>query len=188
MADLLGTAYADGRLTLAEFNERTDAVWSSKTLGDLNPLTADLGGSPALIAPTAGGATIRVDDVQPIHTYAILSSRKQPDNWVVPDTMSALAFMGSAEYDFRTATFVSPRVTINVGVLMGSITLLIPDGVSVVDKSACIMGSVEFKGMTPAQPGAPVIELRGFVCMGSIEVKGANFATFLQRLGLKPTD
>jgi len=45
----LGEQYALGRLTKDEFDERSDAVWSARTRGDLAPLFADLPvRSPAL--------------------------------------------------------------------------------------------------------------------------------------------
>jgi len=47
--DLLGTAYAEGRLTPEELDERTDRVTRSRTLGDLPPIIDDLvATSPAL--------------------------------------------------------------------------------------------------------------------------------------------
>lgn len=40
--DVLGTAYAEGRITPEEFDERTDQVAVSKTLGELPPIIKDL--------------------------------------------------------------------------------------------------------------------------------------------------
>lgn len=40
--DQLGEQYAVGRLAKDEFDERSDAVWSAKTRGDLAPVFADL--------------------------------------------------------------------------------------------------------------------------------------------------
>lgn len=40
--DLLGEQYAVGRLDKDEFDERSDAVWSAKSRGDLVPVFADL--------------------------------------------------------------------------------------------------------------------------------------------------
>ena len=47
--DLLREHYAQGRLTMEEFDERTSAATSAKTLGDLRALTVDLpaSGPPA---------------------------------------------------------------------------------------------------------------------------------------------
>jgi uncharacterized membrane protein len=53
--DLLSEQYAVGRLDKDEFDERSDAVWSAKTQGDLEPVFADLPvRSPALPAHPAG--------------------------------------------------------------------------------------------------------------------------------------
>jgi hypothetical protein len=40
--DVLAEHYATGRLDKDEFDERSDAVWSAKTRGDLAPVFADL--------------------------------------------------------------------------------------------------------------------------------------------------
>lgn len=46
----LNTAFAEGRLEVAELDERIAAAYAAKTLGELVPLTADL---PAVQAPAA---------------------------------------------------------------------------------------------------------------------------------------
>jgi hypothetical protein len=43
----LSEHYAAGRLDKDEFDERSDAVWTAKTRGDLAPIFADLGPGPA---------------------------------------------------------------------------------------------------------------------------------------------
>jgi uncharacterized membrane protein len=50
--DQLGEQFAVGRLTREEFDERSDAVWSAKTQGDLSPIFADL---PAQAPRAASG-------------------------------------------------------------------------------------------------------------------------------------
>ena len=42
VATALGRHMADGRLTLAEYDERVGAAWAARTYGDLAQLTADL--------------------------------------------------------------------------------------------------------------------------------------------------
>ena len=50
--DLLGTAYAEGRLTPEELDERSDRTAQSRTLGDLPPIIDDLVAmTPAVTAP-----------------------------------------------------------------------------------------------------------------------------------------
>lgn len=54
--DLLGTAYAEGRLSAEELDERTDRVTVSKTLGELPPLIADLVPPTGAVAARLPGA------------------------------------------------------------------------------------------------------------------------------------
>jgi len=54
---LLGEQYAVGRLTKDELDERSDAVWSAKTKGDLAPVFADL--------PTRSSAPVRASGRPP---------------------------------------------------------------------------------------------------------------------------
>jgi Domain of unknown function (DUF1707) len=53
----LGEHYAAGRLTLDELNERLDAVFSSKTFGQLTRIMADLPGPGRLLWRTGPGRT-----------------------------------------------------------------------------------------------------------------------------------
>jgi len=46
VADVLRDAYAEGRLTLDEFEERTSAAYAARTWADLRELTADLPAEP----------------------------------------------------------------------------------------------------------------------------------------------
>ena len=183
---MLSTAYADGRLTIEEFQERNDIVWAAKTLRDLAPLTKDLGAMPAAMVVTGpSGSLARVDQVAPRQSFAVLATRNQAAEWIVPGSMSSLVVMGSDNYDFRQATFTSPHVALNLGVIMGSVVLRLPEGVAIVDKTVPIMATVETKGMKPPTPGAPIIELRGFVFMGTVTVQGAGYSTLKEKLGFR---
>lgn len=53
---LLGEQFAEGRLDKDEFDERSDAAWSARTWGDLDPLFLDLPvRSPRTPAPVPTG-------------------------------------------------------------------------------------------------------------------------------------
>jgi hypothetical protein len=57
VAGVLTEAYADGRLTREEYDERAGAATAAKTLGDLPPLIVDL--VPQTSAPTVSGDLAR---------------------------------------------------------------------------------------------------------------------------------
>jgi hypothetical protein len=52
--DLLGTAYAEGRLTPEELDERSDRAAQSRTLGDLPPIIDDLVAMTPAVTPRGG--------------------------------------------------------------------------------------------------------------------------------------
>ena len=58
---VLADAFAEGRLTRAEYDERAEAALSSRTLGDLVPLVQDL---PVARAPRAGRADVHEQAVR----------------------------------------------------------------------------------------------------------------------------
>ncbi|CAB4961173.1 unannotated protein [freshwater metagenome] len=58
---VLADAFAEGRLTRAEYDERTEAALSSRTLGDLVPLVEDL---PVARAPRAGSVDLQQQAVR----------------------------------------------------------------------------------------------------------------------------
>ena len=61
VAATLGRAMSDGRLSVAEYDERLAAAYASRTYGELASLTADLPGStpaPSPVRTTAGPAPV----------------------------------------------------------------------------------------------------------------------------------
>jgi hypothetical protein len=203
IADVIADAYADGRLTADEHSQRLDSVWAAKTLGELEPLVVDLGrpisrpqssslqwpGSAASAGTTAntvrssGNLPATVGDNE--RAFAILATSRREGEWLVPPHMTMLGVMGSVEWDMRNAIFTSPTIIVDVALTMGSMTLRIPDGVGIEDKTIHILSDVQFKGVVAAQPGAPVIVLQGFLAMGSITIKGSGDKPFIERLGFK---
>jgi hypothetical protein len=50
----LRDAHGEGRLTLAEFDERVQAVWAARTYGELGEITADLPSARPAVLPAEG--------------------------------------------------------------------------------------------------------------------------------------
>ncbi len=66
---LLGEQYALGRLSKEEFDERSDAVWSARTNGDLSPLFTDL---PVGRAPASSRREVRRRPRLPVPLVVVL--------------------------------------------------------------------------------------------------------------------
>jgi Flp pilus assembly protein TadB len=56
VVEQLRTAHGEGRLTLAEFDERVATAWAARTYGELVPVTADLPRRPTGVEPAEPAA------------------------------------------------------------------------------------------------------------------------------------
>lgn len=160
---LLGDAVSDGRLTPEEHAERLERASTAVTLGDLAGLTTDLAGPEA--------QPLRLDGTRPV--LAMFGSQHRTGRWVVPDRLTVTAILGEVVIDFRDALLQSQRVILYTTVLGGRLRLLVPDGVDVE-----VTGSGEparQRGTVARPPGLnepprPVIEVRGLMVWGRVQV------------------
>ena len=83
-AAVLQEAYAQGRLTRVEYDERLDAVLNAKTYGELEPLVADL---PAdnLPVPKAPVPLVPVAPAPGPPMVAVFSAVERKGVWSLPD-------------------------------------------------------------------------------------------------------
>ncbi|MCS0602475.1 DUF1707 domain-containing protein [Streptomyces sp. LP11] len=184
VAEVLRDALAEGRLDMAEFEERLETAYTARTYGELTPLTRDLpaGGavapmpvsftkSPAVSGPWAdrivGGEGSSTGGV------AILSGFERRGRWTVPRRFSCFAFMGGGEIDLREANFADREVVINCVAVMGGVQVTVEPGVEVVVRGIGVMGGFEHPrdDGTPPDPGAPRVVITGFAFWGGVGVE-----------------
>lgn len=164
---MLADAAADGRLTPAEHTERVERAYRAKTLGELAVLTTDLVDQAA--------QPIRLDGRRTI--AGVFGRDSRGGRWVVPDTLPVVAIMGEVELDLREALLQSGRTVIYATLILGTIHLIVPDGVSVqTSGTAVLTRKIARRQPGPASPasqpgpGQPVIELRTVGLGGTIKV------------------
>ncbi len=170
----------EGRITLDELEERLDQVYSAKTLGELEPVTADLPTDDAPL-PTVSATTSSLPDRRVGGTpgsttsIAVMSGTERKGVWVLPPQHNSFAFWGGVEIDLRHARFAEQRSTITAVAIMGGVDVIVPDDVAVEVTGVGIMGAFETrnkKGASPtAPPGAPVVKVTGLAFWGGVEVK-----------------
>ncbi|MET8047525.1 MULTISPECIES: DUF1707 SHOCT-like domain-containing protein [unclassified Streptosporangium] len=159
VAAVLGDALADGRLGHDEYDERAEALYRARTLGELSALTADL------LPPEA--QPLRTD-VGPV--TALFGSQERSGRWVVPTSFSATAICANVKLDLCEALLQSSRVTLQVTVVGGTLTLIVPEGVRIEMPASSFMGGKKNQ-VPPASPDGPVIEITGVVTLGNIVAK-----------------
>lgn len=80
------------------------------------------------------------------------------------------AVLGGAEVDLSKAT-IKKEAVVQVWVLMGGITLRVPEGVTIKQRTLNILGGTEDKTINHSNDKAPVLYIDGTVTLGGIEVK-----------------
>jgi uncharacterized protein DUF1707 len=111
----LNTAVSEGRLTLAEFEERVDGVLRSRTYGEIEPYVMDL---PVQQFKAPESVEIRNRS----------SSLKRQGRWTVPRRLSITTRAGSVKLDFTEAIFGSTFVDVVLEAQSSSVELILPAG------------------------------------------------------------
>ncbi|MBW8738831.1 MAG: DUF1707 domain-containing protein [Streptomyces turgidiscabies] len=181
VAEVLRDALAEGRLDMAEFEERFDATYRARTYGELAPITRDLPGSgvsaPAVSMvkqPVGGGSwaeRIVGGEGSSRWAVAVMGGFQRRGRWTVPRRFNSVAFWGGGELDLREANFVDREVVVNCVAIMGGMNVVVPPGVEVVVRGIGIMGGFDHsqEGVL-GDPGAPRVILQGVAFWGGVGV------------------
>ncbi|MCW2512506.1 MAG: hypothetical protein JWR11_1548 [Mycobacterium sp.] len=179
VAEVLRQAAGDGRIDLAELDERLEATYAAKTYGELVPITVDLpthgrpvpAARPSSTPAWSPGATT---GVRYSGSVAVMSETKRVGAWVVENDHTAFALMGSVVLDLRQAQFQQREVTIFAHAVMGEVRIVVDAGTTVVVEGTAVMG--EYSEQRPRVPfdaerGGPVVRVKGVALMGSVHVQ-----------------
>ena len=181
VATALQKAMSDGRITVAELESRLDSVYAAKTLADLEPLTRDLPGAALSVPRPAEAVRPAPPQLRPLapsgsgpsqaNLVGIMSSVVRKGLWVVPERINGAAVMGTIELDFSGAQLTSMETVINAVAIMGTVDVMVPDGITVIVEGAGIMGTFEDHVQQVYGAEAPVLRLKGLALMGTVNVK-----------------
>ncbi len=174
VAEQLRQAAGDGRLTLAELNDRLDALYAAKTYGELEPVVADLPvrAPPPPAHPGSRDIERRVGGTPVARTAkAVFGGLTRRGQWVVPSHYTVKAVFGGAELDLRQARLESHEVTIDVKAVFGGVDIVVPDDVIAIVDGTAVFGGFDDKvsSSQPAQ-GAPVVRIGGKAVFGGVSV------------------
>lgn len=180
--EVLREAVAEGRLGIDEFDERLNAAYEARTLGELEPLTRDLPAhAPAEQRPAevpSRGWAARIGGRRAVSRtgLAILSGFKRAGAWTVPSRYRCFAFWGGGKLDMREAHFEEREVTITVFAVMGGMQLVVPEGVEVDVRGVGIMGGFDQGDGRPGDSGAPRVVVNGLAFWGGVGLERAGRA------------
>ena len=178
VATLLSTAYAEGRLSREEHDERIDQLMAAKTFDDLLPITRDLVivGPPAPVATPQSTSRFAIDTTgqnpESDKMIAIFGGVTRKGRWRVRKNTHALALFGGMDLDLRDAIFEAPVVEISGFWCFGGLDIKVPEGIEVQDQTAGIFGGTDVRDVGDPAPGAPTLVIKGMSLFGGVSIKG----------------
>lgn len=165
-AGRLQRALAEGRITVAELEERLAVVYAARYERDLLPPLADLppesGPEPVPVTPAGPPMVLRAGGA---------SSIRRTGDWAVPPRLRVQTRMGSVLLDFCDAINPHPVVEIELETAVGSVRLLLPDDATANIDDVVTMGSVRSSVPSRPRPGSPHFVVHGRIGMGSVRVR-----------------
>ncbi|MFG3436327.1 DUF1707 domain-containing protein [Nonomuraea sp. NPDC047897] len=178
VVERLRVASVDGRLTLAELADRTEAAYTATTRAELAVITDDLpadsGLAPAPVRPAEGRKRRWF--------VGVMGDTKRRGTWRVDEELGAVAVMGDVVLDLREAEVRTDMVEITAVSVMGDVKIIVPDGVHVDLEGVAVMGSKRVDVQeAPRGQKVPVVRVRAYAVMGDVKVLGDSRAEPLRR-------
>jgi hypothetical protein len=185
IADVLGTAYAEGRLSLDEYHERLDQVMSSATYGELVPIVIDLPvGDDKLPVPVRRHAIAKpaFERETPSGTpkaqsvVAVFGQNDRHDDVHMGGKATVAAVFGSASLDLTRATFAVQDVRIDISAVFGEAKVTVPCDALVTINCVPILGEVKPPSAlnpTVSSNRPPRIAIHGVALLGAVNIERA---------------
>jgi hypothetical protein len=174
----LSTHFAHDQLTMTEFEERLERAYNLTTVDQLRSLVADLPATWALpVAEEARRVSPSMPALVPSNQvparaalFAVMGGQERTGSWIVPRQLKVFVLMGGVELDLREARFGPGLSEIEIIVIMGGVSVLVPPGVRVESMGATFMGGFELEAGDAAalSPAHPVLRLSGLAIMGGV--------------------
>lgn len=172
VAATLSTAVGKGQLTLAEFSTRLDAVYASKTRGELEQVVADLPAVQPEPAPVVDAGGAPASKARPAWMVSVLGGLNRKGRWQVPARMIWVSLIGGIDLDLREAQLTAPTIELIKVSVIGGAELTVPRGVRVQVEGFTLIGGRSIKlDESAIHPGAPTIVIRAYSLIGGVEIK-----------------
>ncbi|MFI6595335.1 DUF1707 domain-containing protein [Nonomuraea sp. NPDC050536] len=186
VVELLREASVEGRLTLSELTERTEAAYSAKTHAELDLVTQDLPSATRPAASTApkppGGAFQQQLQRARKWFVGVLGENKRRGAWRIDEEIGATAVLGEVVLDLREAEVRTDVVDIMAIAVLGNVKIIVPDGVYVDLDGVAVLGERKLEvAQAPQGMNVPVIRIHAYAMLGEIKILGDSRAQPLRR-------
>ena len=176
----LGAAVAAERISIEQFETRLAHVQQATNVPTLDAIVADLtptGSFPASHLMTRTMPIPRdlipVEPADELRIATVLSSSKRAGSWTVPLKLQVKVVLGDLTIDLRDAVFCSDFLDIELNMLLGGFTLIVPAGAQVENECEERMSSVTHstRSTLGGEGVGLLIRLSGHVRWSNMEIK-----------------
>ena len=182
----LQEAFADGQISMSEFDDRSRARYAATYADELPALVEDLSpvkrpDRPTPATTSAGSrAVVTGESNGSAFSLSLMGGSERSGQWLVAPMHTSLTLMGGNALDLREARLASRETTINAVAIMGGIDIIVPEDVRVVDDGIGIMGGFGVEdhdsctvSVAELPADAPVVRVRGLALMGGVGITRA---------------
>ncbi|MGD3111709.1 DUF1707 SHOCT-like domain-containing protein [Streptomyces sp. YGL11-2] len=158
-ADVLRAATADGRVSTGELDERLEMVYRARSKGDLATAVQDVQPVPWSVRTPAATRDV-----------GVLGDVVRDGRWLVGEEYRAAAVIGSGVIDLRAARFTGPETTLHVNAWIGTVHIVVPEGVEVHVAGTGVVGGFTQDRDGTGLPATHRITVTGIAVCGSVHV------------------
>jgi hypothetical protein len=181
----LEKALAEGRITVDEFRERTEAAYSAVMTRELEPLSADL---PA-------GASAQVEIVgsrAPASLFNVMGDVRLNGRVPVPRRIGTV--LGDIKIDLRDLRTNAESVALDLSTVFGDIEVIVPEGVDAELDGWTVLGNRVIElAPVPRLAGTPRVVVRAHALFGDLRLRSlapgesaSRWRALLDRLAQRP--
>lgn len=164
-AEKLRIAAGEGRIDLAELEERLERAYRAKTYDELAALLTDLPDGRR-----AGALGVPEPETMSLTTHG--SNVKQNGRWTVPRRIVAECGVPNIIIDFTEAVCAHREITVEARCRWGNIKLIVPRGWTVrIDGSSTNTAHISNKADASTDSTAPTLTLIGHPRSGYIRIR-----------------
>ncbi|AZG48637.1 DUF1707 SHOCT-like domain-containing protein [Gordonia insulae] len=178
---LLNDALSGGYLEIAEFDDRSQLIYTAKTRADLRAVLEHLPVATHLFPDSQVGYGAEpasgVPSVAPVAEFTVdWETLRRKGIWQVPANILVTGSMGTVDLDFTNATLPGPVIDLALQVSTSTVKLRLgPDHeIRYAALTKTGWSSIKDKGGPPTRPGGAVINVTGSIsAMSGVTIKRA---------------
>lgn len=181
----LEEALAEGRITVDEFRQRTEAAYSAVLTRELQPLFADLPVTPSSQVEVVGSRP-------PASLFNVLGDVRLNGSTPVPKRIGTV--FGDIKIDLRDLRTNAESVELDLSTVLGDIEVIVPEGVDAELDGWTVLGDrVIDLAAVPRLAGTPRVVVRAHALFGDLRLRSlapgesaSRWRALLDRLAQRP--